>query len=75
MDRRRRKERGRCRESEKLELRPRGPPVGQHLIHALQQRRFKDRKVDKDLVSPRAYNSVSRRNLYGVNLAQPIRYV
>jgi hypothetical protein len=36
-------------------------PVGQQdlhfLVHALQQGRFKDRKVDKDLVSPRAYKS------------------
>jgi len=56
-----------------------GRPLGQQdlqfLMHALQQGRFKDRKVDKDLVSPRAYNSARRRNLYGVNLAQPIRYV
>ena len=38
-----------------------GRPVGQQDLHflmpALQQRRLKDRKVDKDLVSPRAYNS------------------
>jgi hypothetical protein len=38
-----------------------GRPVGQRdlhfLMHALQQGRFKDRKVDKDLVPARAYNS------------------